>query len=450
MNYRSIARTAAGLFILLAAAPVWAGVNFAGVFGDNMVLQCDLPVNVWGGGAAAGEKVTVTFAEQSKTAEADKDGNWKVTLDKLAASDKGAELKAISGDGAAVVKDVLVGEVWVGSGQSNMYLEMKSIWSKDRWTKFIGETDFPNIRLNNIRPNKGRGWQPCNRGSVATFSGCGFYFARNLHQELKVPVGIVVASVGGAFIEEWMPDGKHYGMIQPLTGMTIRGVIWYQGEANAIERKDGMKYLDKHQKLIEAWRKAWGRPDLPFHFVQIVPCSVKLYRAEELAKLWQAQRVTLAKVPNTGMAICTDLCSDGMANIHPRNKWDVGRRLALSALHQAYGKKDLVYSGPLYKSMEIKGSEAVVSFDLCNSASLAIRPKSGEELSWFEIAGADGKFVKAVAKISPDGKSVIVSAPEVKEPANVRFGWDNAAVPNLTNKEGLPASPFSTEKEYNP
>ncbi|MCE5279144.1 MAG: hypothetical protein LLG03_14080 [Planctomycetaceae bacterium] len=444
MNYRSLALTA--ILILLAAAPAWAGVNFAGVFGDNMVLQCDMPVAVWGGGAAAGEKVTVTFADQSKTATADAGGNWKVTLDKLAASDKGAELKAAAGADAATVKDVLVGEVWVGSGQSNMFLEMKSIWSKDRWTKFIGETNFPNIRL-----SKGNGWQPCSRGSVSTFSGCGFYFARNLHQELKVPVGIVVASSGGSFIEQWMPEsGDLFArQVRPMLGMTIRGVIWYQGEANAI-KGDGMGYLAKHEKLIAGWRKAWGQDNLPFHFVQIVPCSMKMYKPTELAKLWQAQRATLTKVPNTGMAICTDLCSDGMANIHPRNKWDVGRRLALSALHQAYGKKDLVYSGPLYKSVEIKGSEAAVSFDLCNSTGLSIRGKEGDELSWFEIAGADGKFVKAAAKIGPDGKSVIVSAAEVKEPANVRFGWDNAAVPNLINKEGLPASPFSTEKQYNP
>ncbi len=431
------------LAVALLASAAAADVRLPNVLASNMVLQRNMPVPIWGS-AEPGEKVTVTFAGQTKTVAADKSGKWKVMLDKLAADSKPADL-TVKGKNEIVLKNVLVGEVWVASGQSNMYLEMKSVWSKPRWHKFIGPLDFPSIRLLNI--NKRRSWQPCNRSSVSRFSACAFYFARNIHQELKVPVGVVSASAGGSFIEQWTPSlggGLYKGMIQPLVPFAIRGVIWYQGEANAI-KGHGMKYVAMQQAMIAEWRKAWGQGRFPFYYVQIVPCTYRGYKPNAMPILWQAQRACL-QIPNTGMAVTTDLASDGIRNIHPRNKWDVGKRLSLWALAKAYGKKGLVYSGPLYKGKEIKGGRIVVSFDHVGSGLAA---REDKPLNWFEIAGADGKFVKADAVI--ESNTVVVSSKVVPEPKEVRFAWNRAAAwPNLINKEGLPASPFSTEKQYNP
>ena len=478
---------AAGLLASAAAADV----RLPHVIASNMVLQRNMPVPIWGS-AEPGEKVTVTFAGQTKTATADKAGKWKVMLDKLAASSKPADL-TVKGKNEVVLKNVLVGEVWVASGQSNMNLEIKSL--EKRWAWRIGPLDFPNIRLLNI--NKRGSWQPCSRGPVRYFSACAFYFARELHQQLNVPVGIMSASTGGSFIEQWTPSlgGDHYkGMIRPLQPFAIRGALWYQGEANGI-KNDGMKYLAKQKAMIAEWRKDWGQGDFPFYYVQIVPCTVGYYKPLSIPPLWQAQRAALS-VPNTGLAVTTDLCSDGIRNIHPRNKWDVGKRLSLWALAKTYGRKGLTYSGPLYKGKEIQGGKIVIHFDHTDPGLAA---RGNQPLNWFEIAGADGKFVKAEAVI--EGKAVVVSSKDVAEPKEVRFGWDNGAVPNLVNLSlvhlksgraltglvvekrvlkdgkwlverriqlpgkteeslnmakvenlsgGLPASPFSTEAKYNP
>jgi sialate O-acetylesterase len=254
-----------------------------------------------------------------------------------------------------------------------------------------------------------------------------------------VPFGLINSSWGGSPIEPWTISGEksggmYNGMIAPLQPFAIRGAIWYQGETNVL-RKDGLKYYDKMKALIEGWRSSWGQ-DLPFYFVQIAPWAGR-YAPGELPALWEAQAASV-KIPRTGMVVTTDLV-DNIRDIHPRNKLDVGNRLALWALAKDYGRKDLVYSGPLYKSMAVEGSKILLQFA---HAGGGLKSRDGKPLSEFQVAGADGKFVPAEAII--DGKTVVVHAKGVGSPTRVRFAWHNAATANLVNAEGLPASPFQT------
>ena len=230
-----------------------------------------------------------------------------------------------------------------------------------------------------------------------------------------------------------VPTALYNGMIHPLLPFAIRGAIWYQGESNMA---DGPLYTKKMRALIEGWREVWGQGEFPFYFVQLAPYR---YGGTALARLWQAQTDALA-IPNTGMAVTVDV--GNYRDIHPRRKQEVGQRLALWALAKTYGRKNIVYSGPLYKSMAVEGGKARVSFDHVGGG-LALR--DGKPLSWFEVAGEDMQFVKAQAQI--DGDTVVVSAPEVAKPAAVRYGWAQETDLRLANKEGLPASAFSTEPQ---
>ena len=280
----------------------------------------------------------------------------------------------------------------------------------------------------------------CTPKSVPAFSGVLYYFGRKVHEEVDVPVGLINSSWGGSPIEPWTvtdksSGGMYNGMIAPLQPFGVRGTIWYQGETNVI-RKNGLAYFDKTKDLVEGWRKTWNS-ELPFYFVQIAPWSGAQYEAGQLPALWEAQTASL-KLPRTGMAVTTDLV-DNIADIHPRNKLDVGNRLARWALAKTYGMQDIVYSGPLFRSMKVDGKSIRIEFA---HAAGGLKTRDNAPLSEFQVAGADGKFVDAEAKI--DGQSVLVSSPEVAEPKNVRFGWHKLATPNLVNSEGLPASPFQT------
>jgi sialate O-acetylesterase len=442
------ATVSAGFFILAAlvsTSSLRADVKLPSVFNSHMVLQREMPIPVWGW-ADAGEKVTVSIGDASASATADADGKWKVSLPAMKADDKIYEM-TVAGSNSLTFEDILIGEVWVGSGQSNMQWPMSATLGA---AEAIAAADHPRLRLIYVKRVEKPApaddvevtahWGACTPNSVPGFSAALYYFGRKLQKELDVPVGLIHSSWGGSAIEPWTVtdsgSGKKYNaMIAPLQPFAVQGVIWYQGESNVL-RKNGLSYFEKKRDLIEGWRKTW-KQDLPFYFVQIAPWSGS-YEPGQLPALWEAQAKSL-KIPRTGMIVTTDLV-DNIADIHPRNKLDVGNRLARWALAKTYGKKDVVYSGPLYKSMKVDGNS--IRLEFAHTAG-GLKSRDDAALSEFQIAGADGKFVKAEAKV--DGKSVVVSAAGIAEPKNVRFGWHKIANPNLVNSEGLPASPFQTD-----
>ena len=420
-----------------------AAVTLPAVIDSRMVLQRDVPLPVWGW-AEPGEEVTVQLDDGEKAvAKADDAGNWKVVLPAIAA-DGAKHRMTVTASNTIALEDILVGEVWVGSGQSNMEWQLRST---NGAAEAIAAADCPEIRLLHVpkvqaatpAKNVNAKWKACTPAGVPDFSAVLYYFGRRIQSEVKVPVGLVNSSWGGSPIEPWTvtdagSGGMYNGMIAPLQPFAVRGAIWYQGETNCLH-KNGLAYYDKKKALIEGWRKTWGQ-DLPFYFVQIAPWSGR-YEQGQLPVLWEAQTATL-KVPQTGMAVVTDLV-DNIADIHPRNKLDVGNRLALWALAKDYGQKDLVYSGPLFESARVEGNKIRVTFAHTGGG---LKSRDDGPLSEFQVAGADGKFVPAAAQI--DGATVVVGAEGVAAPTQVRFGWHKTANPNLINVEGLPASPFQS------
>ncbi len=496
--------------IVLWGLPACATVTPNALFQEHMVLQQGMPVPVWGT-ADPGEDVTVEFAGQSRTAKADAGGLWRGKLDPLAANPTAAEM-TISGTNRVSIKDVLVGEVWVCSGQSNMGWGVQAARDAERE---MAAANFPAIRQFRVNPNvqdspqdKLAGeWTVCSPSGVAYFSAVAYFFGRGLHQELNVPVGLVHVSWGGSFAEAWtsretlladpdfhpiverhnarllkwgrelepfaaqltawraaaekaiaagsepppfpvttalahnplpqwdMASTMYDGMITAIAPLAIRGVIWYQGESNADRAFQYRKLLPA---MIKDWRKLWGQGDFPFLVVQL--CNHHQPPAQPgdapWAELREAQLEAL-KLPNTAVTVNIDV---GEANdIHPRNKQDVGHRLALAARHLAYGQKIPAYS-PLFKSAEFGGGVATIYFHNVGGGLMA----KGGPLKQFAIAGADKKFVWADAKIV--GDTVMVASPQVPAPVAVRYAWaDNPEGANLYNVEGLPASPFRTD-----
>lgn len=462
-------------FAMIFALVTRAEIVLPRVIGSNMVLQRQKPVPVWGT-ASAGEQVTVKFSKQTRTAVADASGSWAVVLDVMPASNIGQDM-TIAGSNTITLHNILIGEVWVCSGQSNMQYEMRKN-SKVRLPDSLDKNSpvyemdrphNPDIRLfwvnqKNLKTtgNYLAKWEPATQDSaLRSFSAAAYFFAKNLNQELHVPVGVICAAISGSAIEPWTPetayadipyfqtpdapkakaDGKFYhSMIEPLSPFAIKGFLWYQGEANVGEN---ISYTYKMEALINSWRSLWNDVALPFDYVQIVPYDYTrlspktILSAERLPEFWEAQALAL-NIPNTGMIETTDL-TDVTPNLHPPFKWEIGRRLALVVLAKTYGKK-VVYSGPVYKQMKLKGDRVILEF---NDGGSPLFSKDDKPLNWFSIAGADGKFVNAQAMIK-DNK-VIVFSPEVNKPVAVRFAWNELAQPNLFNKAGLPAAPFRTD-----
>ena len=307
-----------------------------------------MPLTIWGY-ADADESVTVSFGGKTATAKADAQGKWKVSLPKFEANAKGQSM-TVKGNNTVELNDVLVGEVWLGSGQSNMEW---SVAGSTKAKETIAAANHPTIRLLHVKkaetpaPAKDvqldSPWSVCSPKTIPNFSAVLYHFGERLQKDLDVPVGLINSSWGGSPIEPWTVEDKgsgvkHNAMIAPLQPVALRGIIWYQGESNMSQ---GMAYHDKTERLVKGWRKTFGQDDLPFLFVQIAPYSK--YNAS-LPDFWEAQTASL-KIPHTGMAVVTDLV-DNVTDIHPTNKVDVGNRLALWALARTYGKKDLVYSGP--------------------------------------------------------------------------------------------------------
>ncbi len=458
------------------AASAQAAVKLPAIIGDNMVLQRDQPLPIWGWDDP-GAKITVKLGSAEATATACEKGKWSVVLPAMPAG--GPHTLSVMGTTTVEVKEVLVGEVWICSGQSNMEWPVAA---SNNPQDEIAAGDHPRIRhikINHVPADKPQeeapsgGWQVSSPQTVANFTAAGYFFGRELEKELDVPIGLIGSNWGGTRIEPWTPpvgfqqvaalkdiadnlanfparnaDGNinhqsplalYNGMIHPLAPYAFRGAIWYQGESN---NGEGMLYHEKMKALIGGWRAVWnrgegsGNPPMPFLFVQLAPFKYGGNPAA-LPGIWEAQTATLS-VPDTGMAVTVDI-SD-IKDIHPRNKQDVGKRLALWALAKTYGKADLVYSGPLYKSMKVDGNKIRIAFEHVGGGLVS---RDGKPLTWFTIAGEDKNFVEAKAEI--DGESVVVSADAVANPVAVRFGWHQEAEPNLSNKAGLPASPFRTD-----
>lgn len=435
----------------LGTARTEAAVKLHGLFTDNMVLQQKARVPIWGT-ADDGTEVTVELQGQTAAAKV-KNGQWRASLNNLKAGGP-FTLTVRSGDSRIELKDVLVGEVWVASGQSNM--EWPLLASREP-QKAIEASANPKIRLFQVpkvrspKPleelgKEGARWVSAGPKTVPGFTAVGYFFARDLQKKLKVPVGIIQAAWGGTAAEEWTsaatlqkelhikPGGNattlYNGMITPITPYAIKGVIWYQGESNA-GRAD--QYFQLFSAMIQNWRQEWHQGQFPFLFVQLAPWDVP--KNQSWAFLREAQLLTMLRVPNTAMAVITDYGDP--RDIHPKDKEPVGARLALAALALAY-HQDVEYSGPLYDSKKVEDGKVRLSFKHVGGGLQA----RGGELKGFEIAGADGKFVPAQAAI--EGENVIVSSPQVSNPTEVRYGWANHPEVNLYNREGLPASPFRT------
>ncbi|MGH9834627.1 MAG: sialate O-acetylesterase [Blastocatellia bacterium] len=480
------------LFIIaFVAGYARADVKLPALISDGMVLQQGVDVPLWGS-ADEGESVTVEFQNQKVTA-ATKDGKWMVRLKPLKAG--GPFTLTISGKNKIELKNVLVGEVWICSGQSNMGWQLRQ---SDNAEAEIASAKYPMIRLFTVPrlevdapvTDVKAGWKEASPETVPTFSAVGYYFGRDLHKARNVPIGLINNAVGGSPAESWtssgvlnsnaeykqfaaeypkrmeqhekamakykedaekakaenkpaprapgrpwMPSGLYNGMLAPLAPYAIKGAIWYQGESNAPR---AYQYRRLFPTMISNWRAIWGQGDFPFLFVQLAaygPNGQKLGESD-WAELREAQLMTLSASPKTGMALAIDVGT--YDDIHPRNKQPVGARLALSARAVAYGEK-IVHSGPVYKSMKIEGDKISLSF---NHTGGGLEARGGE-LKGFIIAGDDKVWREAKAEIK--GKSVIVSSPEVSKPVAVRYAWIKYPTCNLYNQEGLPATPFRTD-----
>lgn len=432
-------------------------------FHDNAVLQQKIPLPVWGSSLPEA-KVTVAFGGQSKTATADAEGRWKVVLDPMTA----VRLKSINDapegmtmtvgcekDGKRAVTEIgnlLVGEVWFCAGQSNMAGAMRAT---------VPDANHPALRQM-VSPKAE--WVVCSPENAALFKRVSFFFARRVQQDALVPLGIINASVGGSKIETWLNEPP-YGeganfrdMVNPIAGYGIRGMIWYQGESNSA---DGRGYQPKLQSLITGWRKAWNQPasaaaegpKAPFsaYFVQLPGIGVSPTDSPAMgdgrAEIREAYLETLA-LENTGMAIALDI---GAIKEHPPNKFDTGVRLARLALHHDYGFRDLVPSGPVYKGHKVEGATIRVHFDHARNG-LMVAEKTGmqppvelpgKSPAWLSIQSKDGTWHWAEGRI--DGADLVVSSKEVAEPVAARYAYTNHPTPPLLyNRDGLPASPFTT------
>ncbi len=512
----------------LAALPsaACAALGLPAVFSDHMVLQRGLAVPVWGW-ADPGAMVTVRFAGKQRTPSADAAGRWVTRLDPPAANPNPQTLEVSCGDEHLSIKDVLVGDVWVCSGQSNMEWPVQASTDAARQ---VASANLPLLRLFSVQghltsPTPARdlpgAWSRCSPQSVPGFSAVGFFFGRELVDRTEVPIGLVATSWGGTRIEPWTPPagfrqvpelaelmravdpvdpateaGKaawagyldrvstwlevnrksladdqgatapppppgftestdpttiYNAMVAPLVPYGVRGAIWYQGESNAGE---GEAYFHKLRALIEGWRTVWGQGEaFPLHFYVVQLAGFEAPQespagGDGFARVRDGQKRVL-ELPHTGLVVTTDI--GDAADVHPRNKQDVGRRLARWALRDVH-QRTLEVSGPLFKEMKVEGNTATIHFDHLGGGLIAgaknglepVRELPADQLAGFAIAGPNQEWHWANAAIN--GPTVTLSSPAVPDPAAVRYAWAaNPTRANLYNKEGLPAAPFRTD-----
>ncbi|MEM7230560.1 MAG: sialate O-acetylesterase [Planctomycetota bacterium] len=513
-------------FVVLLAVPQIsrADVRLAGIFGNHMVIQQGEPVRVFGW-AEPGEQVSVSFAGQTGVTNAQKNGRWRVNLPAVKADGETHSI-VVKGKNTVEIQDVLIGEVWICSGQSNMeWTVSRSLNPKEE----AAAANHPKIRLFNVPRHISAGtpnddtpgkWQVCSPRSVPGFSAVGYFFGRKLSQETHLPIGLVGTNWGGTRIEPWTPpvgferaglkdiskklkqldpstrEGKDYlqshldsvekwvagarkrveagqalgnppgrmnhgsiggattiynGMVHGLAPFSVKGAVWYQGESNA---GDGVRYAAKKRALVEGWRVVFENDDLSFYWVSLA--NFRQPTDNPAGGGWgpvrDGQRLALS-IPNTGMALAIDI--GDARDIHPRNKQDVGLRLARWALRDHYGQKNLVPCGPLFTKATVEGQTIRVSFDhvgkglMVGKKTAGLDPAkevAGGKLRRFAISGKNGEWKWAEAKI--DGETVVVWSKDVPEPVAVRYGYESNPVgANLYNRDGLPASPFSSDNK---
>jgi len=470
---------------LLLSSLANAELKVANVFGDHMVLQQDMPIRVWGW-AEPGASVQVDLSDLQNAAatklQADDDGKWSVELAPRKADGKTLQLQVVSGEEKIEFKDILMGEVWICSGQSNMEWRLKQAANAQQE---IAAADHSTIRFFDVPKHvkqkepqqdaQKADWKICSPDTIGNFSAVGYFFGRELSKKVNVPIGLVGANWGGQRIEPFTPpvgfeqvpeladyvadlkQGKfkggatqiYNGMVAGLTPLSVRGAIWYQGESNA---GDGLRYNHLKEALVKGWRSVFQNDELSFYWVQLADFG-RGHSGQPAGGGWgpvrEGQRRAL-RVANTGMAVIIDIGAE--KDIHPKNKQDVGYRLAQWALAKDYGQ-DVVPSGPLYKSHKIEGGKVRVNFDYVGSG-LMVADKGGDfyldpvkatpdaDVAEFSVQDKDGNWHWAKAKI--DGESVVVWNDDVTEPQNVRYAYDSNPRVTLYNKEGLPASPFTT------
>jgi sialate O-acetylesterase len=453
-----------------------------------------VPVRIWGS-AEAGETVRVAFQGQSVDTRAGADGKWTAWLKPLVAG--GPLTMTIAGANTITIQDVLVGEVWVGSGQSNMNWTVARSNDAERE---IGAAHYPMMRLFQVKltvadqpaADVEGAWRICTPDAIRNFSAVEYFFGREIHQRRHVPMGLIQSAWGGTpaqswisrpalegdpalqyVLEEWdrvlahypaareryeklsaewkrgvreskqpprppagpghqnTPGGLYNAMIAPLTPFAIRGAIWYQGESNANEAH-AFRYRRLFRAMIEDWRRAWGQWDFPFLYVQLAN-----FRANPYWPVLRESQTDALQLRNTAMALAIDIGDPD--DIHPTNKQEVGRRLALAARGMVYGEP-VEFSGPLFRTATREGAAMRVWFDHAEG----LQARGGAEPAGFGIAGSDGNFVPAEARV--EGGSVLVSSPQAPEPAAVRYAWADDPEANLVNRAGLPAVPFRSDQ----
>jgi sialate O-acetylesterase len=452
------------LFVTNIFFAAHAEVRLPAIIGSHMVLQQNNDEKIWGW-CDPGEKIKISsgWDTASYSIIGNPDGKWIVSIKTPAAG--GPYTLTINGNNKIVLEDILVGEVWDCSGQSNM--EMSYNPGTKQYTADVENATNKSIRFFHIprlsaeypQDDTKAQWVVCNPENLKPFSLAGYFFGQKLQEALSVPIGLIEASWGGTPAETWTPKDAIEGdpvlkkvgeglktipwgpiraaatynaMIYPITNFSIAGVIWYQGEANV---ENASTYELLFSTMINSWRKAWQK-DFPFYFVQIAPYAG--YEGNISSALLREAETKTLSVPNTGMVVIYDLVTD-INDIHPKNKKDVGYRLANLALSDTYGKKGLVYKTPLFRNMKAGNGKIWAYFTNADNGLVS----RGDTIKEFYIAGPDKIFMPALAKI--DGNSVVVWNKNIQNPVAVRFGFTNSSMPNLFSKEGLPVNIFRTD-----
>ncbi|MFI3292044.1 MAG: sialate O-acetylesterase [Rikenellaceae bacterium] len=459
------------LLSLVTITYVQAEVTMSPLFSDNMILQQLTSAPIWGTSTGKEVKVTTSWNKKTTSSKVDESGKWRVCVE--TPSYGGPYTITINDGDSKTIENVLIGEVWIASGQSNMEMEMEGFNSQhvENSNFDIATSKDYNLRVMDVERAvsatplteiTSTGWSEACPEVVAPLSASAYYFGRTLRSSLDIPIGILVSSWGGTSINSWVcpedansyqdvidrpkkssPRSQHYpgglynGMICPIAGFAARGFIWYQGES------DRMRYETYAQKLLDLatqWREDWGNEEMPFYFAQIAPFEYRRYDKNDTVSMYMREAMAEAVdvVPNSAMICLSDAGLEGC--IHPSNKKVVGERFAYQVLVKTYGVKGVVAEGPKYKSKESKDGTLIITFDNAEKGLTSF----GKPLQDFEIAGEDGKYYPATARTRSN--TVILSSKEVANPVNCRYGFKNWFQGSLYNIGGIPASSFRTDK----